>query len=78
MWSGGEKAEDGNPESIFFSKLMDEEVEQALRELPEEYRMAIGLVDIQSKSVIVMSSWPKPVSSHPGTALIPKNPWRAD
>lgn len=36
-----------NPESLFFSRLMDHEVEQALRELPEEFRSAVILVDIE-------------------------------
>jgi RNA polymerase sigma-70 factor (ECF subfamily) len=45
-----EKAKEGNPESLFFSGLMDHEVEEALRELPEEYRTAITLVDIEELS----------------------------
>lgn len=43
----GQNAEKENPESLLFSKLMDHEVEQALKELPEEYRTAIMLVDIE-------------------------------
>lgn len=39
-----------NPESLFFSRLMDHEVEQALRELPEEFRSAVILVDIEELS----------------------------
>ncbi len=39
-----------NPESLFFSQLMDHEIEQALKELPEEYRTAIILVSIQELS----------------------------
>ncbi len=42
-----EGATSDNPESLFFSRLMDHEVEQALRELPEEYRTAIILVGIE-------------------------------
>jgi len=40
-------AEADNPESLFFSRLMDQEVEQPLRELPEEFRSAVILVDIE-------------------------------
>jgi RNA polymerase sigma-70 factor (ECF subfamily) len=46
----GEKAERNNPEGLLISRLMDEEVERALRELPEEYRTAIVLVDIEELS----------------------------
>ncbi len=46
----GEKKERGNPENLFVSQLMDEEVEKALRELPEEFRTAIVLVDIEELS----------------------------
>ena len=46
----GEKAKEGNPESLFFSHLMDHEVEEALKGLPEEYRTAILLVDIEELS----------------------------
>ena len=42
----GQNTED-NPESLFFSQLMDHEVQQALKELPEEFRLAIVLVDIE-------------------------------
>lgn len=42
--------ETDNPESLFFSRLMDDEVEQALRGLPEEYRTAIILVGIEELS----------------------------
>lgn len=45
-----EGAEKDNPESLFFSRVMDHEVEQALRGLPEEFRSAIILVDIQELS----------------------------
>lgn len=50
MVEQGEKAEKDNPESLFLSQLMDQEVEQALKELPEEYRIAIMLVDIEELS----------------------------
>src|SRR5574341_1414646 len=42
-----EAATRDNPESLFFSRLMDDEGEQALRELHEEYRTAIILVGIE-------------------------------
>ncbi|MBI2211517.1 MAG: sigma-70 family RNA polymerase sigma factor [Deltaproteobacteria bacterium] len=45
-----EGAGENNPESLFFSRLMDHEVEQALKELPEEFRTAIILVDIEELS----------------------------
>ncbi len=45
-----EQGERDNPESHLISQLMDEEVERALGELPEEYRMAIVLVDIEELS----------------------------
>jgi len=50
MVEQGEKAEMGNPEGLLISQLMDEEVEKALRELPEEFRTAIVLVDIEDVS----------------------------
>ncbi len=50
MVEQGEKAERDNPEGFLISQLMDEEVEKALRELPEEYRTAIVLVDIEELS----------------------------
>lgn len=42
-----EQGEGADPESLLFSKLMDGDVENALKELPEEFRTAIVLVDIQ-------------------------------
>ena len=45
-----EKKEGGNPENLFISQLMDEEVEKALREIPEEFRTAIVLVDVEGLS----------------------------
>ena len=39
-----------NPENHLISQFMDEEVEGALRELPEEFRTAIVLVDIEELS----------------------------
>ncbi len=50
MVEQGEKAERDNPEGLLSSQLMDEEVERALRELPEEYRTAIVIVDIEELS----------------------------
>jgi RNA polymerase sigma-70 factor (ECF subfamily) len=46
----GEKEDTGNPESVFFSKVLDDEVEAALRGLPEEFRTAVVLVDIEELS----------------------------
>ncbi len=43
-------AEKSSPEQLFFSQVMDQEVEQALKALPEEFRTAIILVDIQELS----------------------------
>jgi RNA polymerase sigma-70 factor (ECF subfamily) len=37
----------GDPEHQFVSQMMDDEVEMALRGLPEEFRTAIVLVDIE-------------------------------
>ncbi len=45
-----EKAQDGNARSFLISQSMDEEVEKALRDLPEEFRTAIVLVDIEDLS----------------------------
>jgi RNA polymerase sigma-70 factor (ECF subfamily) len=39
-----------DPQSPFFSQLMDREIQQALKELPEEFRTAIVLVDIEELS----------------------------
>ncbi len=50
MVDQGKKAERDNPENQLISRLMGEEVEMALRELPEEFRMAIVLVDIDELS----------------------------
>jgi RNA polymerase sigma-70 factor (ECF subfamily) len=36
-----------NPETIVLSEMMDQEIVDALRELPEEFRSAIVLVDLQ-------------------------------
>lgn len=36
-----------NPERLFFAKLVGDEIRKALQELPEEFRTAIVLVDIQ-------------------------------
>jgi len=40
----------GDPEHHFISQMMDDEVEKALRELAEEFRTAIVLVDIEELS----------------------------
>ncbi len=45
-----ERAERDNPETLLISQLMDEEVEEALKKLPDEYRTAIVLVDIEELS----------------------------
>ncbi len=50
MVEQGERAERDNPEGLLISQFMDEEVEKALRELAEEYRTAIVLVDIEELS----------------------------
>ncbi len=42
-----EQGERADPEWLLFSKLMDGDIENALRELPEEFRRAIVLVDIK-------------------------------
>jgi len=47
MIAEAEKANSENPENLFFSKLMGNEISKALQRLPEEYRAAIVLVDIQ-------------------------------
>lgn len=46
----GEKKEGSSPEDLFISQVMDDEVEKALGELPEEFRTAIVLVDIEELS----------------------------
>jgi RNA polymerase sigma-70 factor (ECF subfamily) len=45
-----EEGERGNPESLIFSKVMSDEVEETLRGLPEEFRTAIVLVHIEELS----------------------------
>jgi len=47
MVKRAQSAEGNNPESLLFSRLMDHEVQQALKELPEVFRLAIVLVDIE-------------------------------
>ncbi len=49
MVEQGEKERD-NPEDQLISRLMGGEIEKALRELSEEFRMAIMLVDIEELS----------------------------
>jgi RNA polymerase sigma-70 factor, ECF subfamily len=39
-----------NPESIFFSSLVDENVESAMKALPEEYHIVVVMADIEGKS----------------------------
>jgi len=46
---GWDKGRD-NPEQHFVSQMMDDEVEAALKELPEEFRTAIVLVNIDGLS----------------------------
>jgi len=50
MVEHGENMGRGNPEHQIVSQMLDEEVENALRELPEEFRTAIVLVDIEELS----------------------------
>ncbi len=50
MVEQGENLGRGNPEHHFVSQMMDDEVETALRGLPEEFRTAIVLVDIEELS----------------------------
>lgn len=42
--------ENSDPESLLFSGVLDHEIEQAVKELPEEFRTAIILVDIEELS----------------------------
>lgn len=42
-----EQGERADPERLLFSKLMNGEIESALKELPEEFRTALVLVDIE-------------------------------
>lgn len=50
MVDRAQSEEKNNPESLFFSQLMDHEVTEALKDLPEEFRTAITLVDIEELS----------------------------
>ncbi len=45
-----EKTDRGNPVSFLISESMDDEVDRAVKELPEELRTAIVLVDIEELS----------------------------
>lgn len=47
-----EKAEEGNPANFLISESMDDEVDRALKDLPEEFRTAIVLVDMEEMSYI--------------------------
>ncbi len=40
-------ADEGNPERIVITKLLDEEIQSAIAALPEEYRAAIVLCDVE-------------------------------
>jgi len=42
-----EQGERADPESLLFSKLVGRDIENALKQLPEEFRTAIILVDIE-------------------------------
>lgn len=42
-----EQGEGADPESLLFSKLVGGDVEKALKELPEEFRTAVVLVEIE-------------------------------
>lgn len=50
MVEQAQSREENNPENRFFSQLTDHEVTEALKELPEEFRTAIILVDIEELS----------------------------
>ena len=50
MVEQGENGDKASPERLLFSKLMDKEVQQVIKKLPEEYRTAIVLVDIEELS----------------------------
>jgi len=50
MVEQNEETGNGNPEVFFFSQIIDQEVEEAIQALPEEYRSAIVLVDIEELS----------------------------
>ena len=47
MVDRAQNAGKNNPENLFFSRLTDHEVQQALKKLPEEFRLAMVLVDIE-------------------------------
>lgn len=48
--AGVDKGADPSAESLVLDNLVDEEVKQALADLPEEYRMAVLLVDVEGFS----------------------------
>lgn len=48
--AGEEKSDRQDPETLVFSKLTGDEINKALQELPEEFRTAIILVDIEELS----------------------------
>jgi RNA polymerase sigma-70 factor (ECF subfamily) len=47
MIAGGEKSDRHDPETMVVSKLTGDEISKALQELPEEFRTAIVLVDVE-------------------------------
>jgi RNA polymerase sigma-70 factor (ECF subfamily) len=47
---GQEQSDRGDPEGLLSSRLMGPEVEKALKELPEEFRTVIILIDIEELS----------------------------
>jgi RNA polymerase sigma-70 factor (ECF subfamily) len=46
-WSGFEAVGESDPEGQFYDSFIDEEVTGAIDELPEDYRTAVVLSDIQ-------------------------------
>ncbi|MCH6546501.1 MAG: hypothetical protein IH796_10980 [Deltaproteobacteria bacterium] len=44
------KREEGTPQNLSISEFRDREVESAIKELPEENRLALILVDIEALS----------------------------
>jgi RNA polymerase sigma-70 factor (ECF subfamily) len=46
-WSAHEAVGDANPEGTFFDSFLDEEITRAIDALPDEYRSAVVLSDVQ-------------------------------
>ena len=46
-WSAHEAIGDADPESTFYDSFLDEEITRAIATLPEEYRSAVVLSDVQ-------------------------------